>query len=98
MTVPLGIPVVAFTGLRWGTLLKSTAEAPPNTVPPTAQDCYRFVLSNNAVSVGLTSPNDRIELDGNLNLLNDFCSLTSQAMKRICAHGGHVHRTSGQFL
>ena len=98
VTVPLGIPFVAFTGIRWGVLLKNTAEDPPNTAPPTAQDCYRFVLSNNAVSVGLTSPNDRIELDGNLNLLNDFCSLTSQAMKRICAHGGHVHRTSGQFL
>ena len=84
--------------LHWTPLLKSTAEDPPNTVPPTAQDCYRFVLSNNAVSVGLTSHNDRIELDENLNLLNDFRSLTSQEMKRICDHGDRVHRTSGQFL
>ena len=98
VTVPLSIPVVVFTGLRWGALLKSTAEDPPNTVPPTAQDCYRFVLSHSAVSVGLTSPNDRVELDENLNLLNDYRSLTSQEMKRICDHGDRVHKTSGQFL
>ncbi len=98
VTVPLNIPVVTFTGLRWGTLLKSTAEDTPHTMPTTAQDCYRFVLSNRAVSVGLTAPNDRIELDENLNLLNDWCPLTEQEMKQLCDHGDRVHRTSGQFL
>ena len=98
VTVPLNIPVVTFTGLRWGALLKNTAEDPPHTILPTARDCYRFVLSNSAVSVGLTAPNDRIELNDNLNLLNDCRRLTKQEMKQICDHGDRVHRTSGQFL
>jgi len=32
------------------------------------------------------------------HLLNDFRSLTSQEMKRICDQGARIHRTSGQFL
>ncbi|MAT76029.1 hypothetical protein CMK14_12880 [Candidatus Poribacteria bacterium] len=98
VTASLKIPVVTFTGLRWGALLKSTAEDPPQTIPPTAQDCYRFVLSNSAVSVGLTAPNDRIELEETLNLFNDWRPLTEQEMKQLRDHGDRVHRTSGQFL
>jgi len=98
VTAPLNIPVVAFTGLRWGALLKSTAEDPSQAIPPTAEDCYRFVLSNSAVSVGLTAPNDRVELEENLNLLNDRRPLTEQEMKQLRDHGDRVHRTLGQFL
>ena len=97
VTASLNIPVVTFTGLRWGALLKSTAEDPPQTIPPTAQDCYRFVLSNSAVSVGLTAPNDRVELAGNLNLFNDSRPLTEQEMKQLRDHGDRVHRMSEQF-
>src|SRR5215510_2545746 len=33
------MPVVTFTGLRWGALLRSTADDPPGHQPPSPRDC-----------------------------------------------------------
>ena len=62
-----GIPVVAFTCTRWGSLL----EAHPNWQhkPPTAADCYRYALHNQAVSLALTAPQSLQELAENLCVL-----------------------------
>jgi len=62
-----GIPVVAFTCTRWGTLLKGHPHW--QKAPPTAADCYRYVLSHPAVSTALTAPQNFQQLQENLWLL-----------------------------
>jgi aryl-alcohol dehydrogenase-like predicted oxidoreductase len=47
--------VVAFTATSWRQLL-NPKRVPPGEQVPTATDCYRFVLSNQAVDVCMTGP------------------------------------------
>jgi aryl-alcohol dehydrogenase-like predicted oxidoreductase len=47
--------VVVFTATSWRQLL-DPKRVPPGENVPTATDCYRFVLSNNAVDVCMTGP------------------------------------------
>ncbi|HHZ90784.1 TPA: aldo/keto reductase [Candidatus Poribacteria bacterium] len=97
ITDVVGIPVIAFTALRWGALLRPTSIDPLDWRPPTAQECYRFVLSNPSVAVGLMAPSDRKELEANLSLLRDWRSLTIDEMKMIRTHGDRVYQTAGVF-
>jgi len=62
-----GIPVIAFTCTRWGTLLKGH----PNwqEKPPTAADCYRYVLNHGAVRLALTALQNLQQLQENLYVL-----------------------------
>lgn len=62
------IPVVAFTCTRWGSLLKGH----PNWQdrPPTAADCYRYALHNQAISLALSAPQSLQQLAENLSVLN----------------------------
>lgn len=53
--------IIAYTALRWGTLL-DPRYAPPGEPPLTAVQAYRFVLSNPAVDVCLAGPRDDEEL------------------------------------
>lgn len=53
--------VIAYTALRWGTLLEARY-APPGEPPLTAVEAYRFVLSNPAVDVCLAGPRNEAEL------------------------------------
>jgi aryl-alcohol dehydrogenase-like predicted oxidoreductase len=62
-----GIPIVAFTATRWGTLLEPQAGWPGP--PPTAADCYRYCLAEPSVQVVLTAPNSVAELEQNLDVL-----------------------------
>ncbi|HEV3342052.1 MAG TPA: hypothetical protein VG125_16915 [Pirellulales bacterium] len=41
-----GLPVIAYTALRWGSLLRSTPDDPPGFSPPRAPLRYRFVLQH----------------------------------------------------
>lgn len=91
------IPVVTFTGLRWGALLKPTPEDPPGYRPPTPADCYRFCLANENVAVALMAPANRGELESDLELLDDWRPPSSNEMQAICAHGERVRRHAGAF-
>ena len=62
-----GTPIVAFTATRWRTLLKSHAAWSGD--PPTAVDCYRFCLAEQAVQLVLSAPNSVAELNDNLAVL-----------------------------
>ena len=53
VTGALRMPVVAYTALRWGALLRPTPDDPPGFVVPRAPDWYRFVLQ---VAVGGGGP------------------------------------------
>jgi len=47
--------VVSYTATRWGQLLEEK-RMPPGESPPSASDCYRFVLSHPAVDICMTGP------------------------------------------
>ena len=97
VTQKLSMPVVTFTGLRWRALLQPTPADPPGFAPPSAADCYRFCLSNLAVSVALTAPNERAEMDANLTLLDDWRPLGPAAYEAIRKHGDRVRENTGEF-
>ena len=84
------IPVVAFTCTRWGSLL----EGHPNWghEPPTAADCYRYALHNQAVSLALTAPQSPEELAENLSVLDGF-SLSSSEVDHWRKYGDLIYGT-----
>lgn len=97
VTFARGMPVVAFTCLRWGALLEPTPDDPPDFTPPSAPDCYRFVLAQPPVSVALMAPDGPAELAENLELLDDWRALSTEQYSAIAAHGERVRRHAGQF-
>src|SRR5262249_39235212 len=66
-TIRSQTPVVAFTATRWGTLLKPEVDWPGR--PPSAVDCYRFCLAQEAVQVVLSAPRTLVELEANMQVL-----------------------------
>ena len=84
-----GPGVVTYTATRWGGLMRAKW-MPPGEAPPSAVDCYRFVLSNPAVDVVMTGPKNLAQMRENLGVLSsgpmDDAELTR--MRRI---GDHVH-------
>ncbi len=91
------IPVVTFTGLRWKALLHGTPEDPPGFVTPSALDCYRFCLAHPVVSVTLMAPGNRVELEENLRLLDDWRTMEDAERERLLAHGERVRKHAGVF-
>lgn len=91
------LPVVTFTGLRWGALVSPTPDDPPGFRPPSAQDCYRFVLCHPAVTVALMAPDNAAELDANLTLLDPWRGLSGGDYQAIREHGDRVRQHAGQF-
>lgn len=91
------LPIVAFTCLRWGALLDNTPDDPHQFKPPSAGECYRFVLSNPSVSVALMAPDNRTELVENLKLLDDWRKMSPDEDKMMRAHGDRVYRIAGSF-
>ena len=92
-----GFPVVAYTCLRWGALIRPTPKDPPDATVPTSHDCYRFVMTHPSVSVAVMAPNGRRELDADLALLDEWRRLRRDEMAAVCAHGERVSRTAGSF-
>lgn len=62
-----GVPVVAFTATRWGTLLEGHAKW--KGAIPTAADCYRYTLAHPAVRLAITAPRTITQLEQNLTAL-----------------------------
>jgi predicted aldo/keto reductase-like oxidoreductase len=91
------MPVVTFTGLRWRALIEPTPHDPEGFRPPLASECYRFCLSNPAVSVALMAPGDRKHLEENLQLLNDWRASGPAEAQELLAHGDRVHRHAREF-
>ena len=91
------IPVVTFTGLRWKALLQTTPDDPPDFMPPSAVDCYRFCLAHPAISVALMAPGNRAELEENLKLLDDWRAPEAAKREDLLAHGDRVKKHAGVF-
>jgi predicted aldo/keto reductase-like oxidoreductase len=97
VTTERGLPVVAYTCLRWGALLHSTPEDPPGFALPSAAAWYRFVLQHPAVTVALMAPENRVELDEDLQVLRQAEPLSEEEYAQLAAHGQRVRRHAGSF-
>ena len=97
VTGPLGLPVIAYTALRWGALLRSTPDDPPGFAVPRAPDWYRFVLQHPAVAVTLAAPRTRAELEEDLRVLEASGPLGDEEYAALAGHGERVRRNAGAF-
>ncbi len=97
ITDSLKLPVVVYTCLRWGALLRPTPEDPADFVVPRAPAWYRFVLQNPSVSAALMAPENRVELEEDLTVLDATEPLSPEEYERLAAHGRRVHRYAGSF-
>src|SRR5262249_13196430 len=97
VTQPLGIPVIAYTALRWGALLRPTPDDPGGFSVPRAPSWYRFVLQQPAVAVTLAAPQTRAELDEDLRVLDAEGPLVDEEYEILAAHGERVRRHAGAF-
>jgi aryl-alcohol dehydrogenase-like predicted oxidoreductase len=97
VTDVLGLPVIAYTALRWGALLRPTPDDPPGFAVPRAPDWYRFVLQSQSVAVALAAPESPAELEEDLEVLGATGPLRPQEYDRLAGHGERVRRHSGRF-
>jgi predicted aldo/keto reductase-like oxidoreductase len=97
VTSERGLPVVVYTCLRWGALLRGTPDDPPGFVPPRPPAWYRFALQHPAVTVALMSPATRAELDEDLQVLDATGPLPPEEYERLAEHGRRVRRHGGSF-
>jgi aryl-alcohol dehydrogenase-like predicted oxidoreductase len=97
VTRPLGLPVIAYTALRWRALLRPTPDDPPGLSIPRAPDWYRFVLQHPAVAVTLAAPQTRAELEENLQVLEATGLLRDEEYTALAEHGERVRRHAGSF-
>lgn len=93
----LGLPVIAYTALRWGALLRPTPDDPVGFAVPTAPAWYRFALQPEAVTVALMAPDDRSELEQDLEALRADGPLDPAEYRRLAEHGDRVRRHAGRF-
>ena len=81
--------IVTYTATRWGKLL-DPGKMPPGELPPSASDCYRFVLSNPAVDICLCGPKDAEQMREALRTL-ELGPLDKSELMRMEKIGEHVH-------
>jgi predicted aldo/keto reductase-like oxidoreductase len=97
VTDGLGLPVVVHTCLRWGALLQGTPDDSPGFVVPRAPAWYRFALQTPSVTVALTAPENRAELEEDLVVLDEQAPLTPTEFDQLAAHGRRVRSYAGNF-
>lgn len=84
-----GPGMVTFTSNRWGSLI-DPARMPPGEPPPSAADCYRFVLSHPRVHVACCGPANLEELRQNLECLEQG-PMSADELERMRRIGRHVY-------
>jgi aryl-alcohol dehydrogenase-like predicted oxidoreductase len=84
--------VVSFTNTRWGDLL-NPKKMPSGMSPPTAPDCYRFVLSHPGVQVAICGPKNDDEMTAGLSVLKEG-PMGEEELRRMRGIGDHVHGLS----
>jgi predicted aldo/keto reductase-like oxidoreductase len=97
VTDALGMPVVVYTCLRWGALLRGTPADPPGFVVPRAPAWYRFALQSPYVAVALMAPDNRNELEEDLTVLDVQGPLSPEEYQRLAEHGKRVRLHAGRF-
>ena len=97
VTEALGLPVVTYTALRWGALLRPTRDDPEGFAVPPAPAWYRFALQNPAATVVLMAPENRAELEEDLTILEAAGPLSAEEYEVLAAHGLRVRGNAGSF-
>lgn len=97
VTDAMRMPVVVYTCLRWGALLKPTPDDPPGFQVPRAPAWYRFALQSPSVAVALMAPDDRAELEADLTVLDVQTPLSPEEYQRLVGHGRRVRKLGGSF-
>ena len=97
VTDPLGMPVIVYTCLRWGALLRGTPDDPPGFTVPPAPAWYRFALQSPSVAVALMAPKSRDELQEDLGVLEATGPLSPAEYQLLAEHGQRVRRHAGAF-
>lgn len=92
-----GIPVIAYTALRWRALMRATPDDPPGFRVPGAASWYRFALQHDSVSVVLAAPHDRAQLVADLAVLEVTGPLEPTEYQLLAEHGARVRRHAGRF-
>jgi predicted aldo/keto reductase-like oxidoreductase len=91
-----GAGVVSYTATRWGHLLKPKY-MPAHEPPPTAADCYRFVLTHPDVDICLCGPRDMDQMRAALQALQ-LGPMKDEEIARMIRIGDHVHAHAGRFF
>ncbi len=81
--------VVSFTATRWGQLL-NPKKMPEGEPPPTAVDCYRFVLSQESIDVCMMGARNLEQMKENLKTL-ESSPMTDEELKRMRKIGDYVY-------
>jgi aryl-alcohol dehydrogenase-like predicted oxidoreductase len=97
VTESVGLPVIAYTALRWEALLQPTPYDPPGFAVPRASEWYRFVLQHPTVAVTLAAPHTRAELEEDLRVLEATGPLRDEEYAALAEHGERVRRNAGAF-
>jgi aryl-alcohol dehydrogenase-like predicted oxidoreductase len=85
-----GPGLVSFASNRWGSLI-DPAHMPPGEPPPSASDCYRFVLSHPKVHVACCGPGNMKQLEENLECLEQG-PMSEEELERMRRIGSAVYR------
>jgi len=88
--------IVSYTATRWGQLLNAK-KMPPGEDPPSASDCYRFVLSNPGVDVCVSGPKDQSQMREGLRTL-ELGPLNPEELSRMIKIGDYVHTHTTKFF
>jgi len=97
VTDALSMPVITYTALRWGALLRPTPDDPPGSRVPSAPAWYRFALQSRSVSVVVAAPHNRAQLDEDLEVLHAPGPLDPAEFEQLAAHGARVRSHAGSF-
>lgn len=81
--------IVSFTATRWRTLL-NPKKMPRSVTPPTAVDCYRFILTNPSVDVCMMGAKNLEQMRENLSLL-EMGPMTEEELNRLRKIGDFVY-------
>lgn len=97
VTDELRMPVISYTALRWGALLRPTPSDPAGFRVPAAPGWYRFALQSPSVAVTLAAPSRRVELEQALEVLRAPGPLSEVEYLQMAEHGLRVRRHAGAF-
>jgi aryl-alcohol dehydrogenase-like predicted oxidoreductase len=81
--------VVSFTATDWRKLLNAK-KMPAGEEPPSASDCYRFVLSNPAVDICMTGTKTIEQMRQNLRVLSEG-PMSEEELSRMRRIGDHIY-------
>lgn len=81
--------IVSFTATCWRRLL-NPRKMPDGESPPTAADCYRFVLSNPAVDACMMGAKNIEQMRENLKVL-DGTLMAEEELERMRRIGDHIY-------